>query len=302
MTGRVETSNRQRDAWTAIWGDALASVLPGSPLYPVVQDWWTRELGACGQASAVLEIGAGAGAHPARIAAGLFPSGLVAACDFRAAPARIPGVAYVGGATMEALPFADGAFDLILSQFAFEYARPEPASVELARLLRPGGVVRLLMHHPEAVFSTYLDHRIACLSVGAEIAQAAAARGVDRTLAKVRLKGALKRAEAMAARYAGAAAYPKVASDLAEFIKAGRRRLSDISGPDPEGDLPFLAQCEPALLIARAQEAATNDPAAMETVMQRFIQHGFDQADYAPLLVQDGDSVVAWAVRLRKRA
>jgi SAM-dependent methyltransferase len=40
----------------------------------------------------------------------------------------------------EALPFADGAFDVVLSQFGHMFApRPEVATAEMLRVLRPGG-------------------------------------------------------------------------------------------------------------------------------------------------------------------
>jgi demethylmenaquinone methyltransferase/2-methoxy-6-polyprenyl-1,4-benzoquinol methylase len=44
----------------------------------------------------------------------------------------------------EALPFADGSFDVIFSCYVAKYCDPETFGAELARVLRPGG--RLLMY------------------------------------------------------------------------------------------------------------------------------------------------------------
>lgn len=52
-----------------------------------------------------------------------------------------------GGIDAEALPFADGTFDLVVSQYGIEYARLEPAIGEALRVLAPGGRIALVLHH-----------------------------------------------------------------------------------------------------------------------------------------------------------
>jgi len=55
--------------------------------------------------------------------------------------ARLPGVEIVT-ASAEALPFADAAFDAVLSQLVVNFMPDGPAGVrEMARVTRPGGVV-----------------------------------------------------------------------------------------------------------------------------------------------------------------
>src|SRR6266540_1357707 len=50
----------------------------------------------------------------------------------------------------ESLPFADGAFDAVLSQFAHMFApRPEIATREMLRVLRPGGLIAFSTWPPE---------------------------------------------------------------------------------------------------------------------------------------------------------
>lgn len=54
--------------------------------------------------------------------------------------------AYVGD--LEALPFADGTFDITVVTGALEYTRTRRAITELARVTRPGGVVITSMLNP----------------------------------------------------------------------------------------------------------------------------------------------------------
>src|SRR6266436_4004902 len=51
---------------------------------------------------------------------------------------------------VEALPFPDGAFDVVLSQFGHMFApRPEAAIAEMLRVLKPGGTIAFSTWPPE---------------------------------------------------------------------------------------------------------------------------------------------------------
>lgn len=64
-----------------------------------------------------------------------------------------PGLRLTGGVALERLPFADASFDGAASQFGIEYADVRRALPELARVLRPGGRARLLLHHADSAVS-----------------------------------------------------------------------------------------------------------------------------------------------------
>jgi len=56
-------------------------------------------------------------------------------------------VQFLGGVNLGALPFAAGQFDVVVSQFGFEYG-PRPSSAhELVRVLREEGQLELVCHH-----------------------------------------------------------------------------------------------------------------------------------------------------------
>jgi len=56
------------------------------------------------------------------------------------------GITLKGGVSMESLPFPDGAFAAVTSQFGFEYGDIGAIAVETARVLRKDGRVGLLTH------------------------------------------------------------------------------------------------------------------------------------------------------------
>lgn len=67
-------------------------------------------------------------------------------------PTQHAGIRFRPGVDMEtSLPFEAEAFDLVCSQFGFEYARREPALAEALRVLRPDGRLALVMHHAGSV-------------------------------------------------------------------------------------------------------------------------------------------------------
>lgn len=59
-------------------------------------------------------------------------------------------IKFYGNMPSERLAFADNQFDLAISQFGFEYAKPEPALQQLQRVLKPGGSFIALIHHSES--------------------------------------------------------------------------------------------------------------------------------------------------------
>jgi malonyl-CoA O-methyltransferase len=97
----------------------------------------------------VLDVGSGTGALLARLAAAR-PALRTAAIDLApgmaaATRARLP-AALVAAADADALPFRDGAFDLVLSTSTLQWLpRLEPAFAEARRVLAPGGVLAVAL-------------------------------------------------------------------------------------------------------------------------------------------------------------
>ncbi|MDE0001345.1 MAG: class I SAM-dependent methyltransferase, partial [Rhodospirillaceae bacterium] len=60
--------------------------------------------------------------------------------------ADLASVRFIGKTAAESLPFADGSFDVVVSQYGLEYADLEPTLSEAARVLAPGGRLHWLAH------------------------------------------------------------------------------------------------------------------------------------------------------------
>jgi SAM-dependent methyltransferase len=64
---------------------------------------------------------------------------------------RLGRIHFHGRTGAEALPFDDGSFDLVCSQFGLEYSDLSRSFPEIARTLRPRGRLALIMHHADSV-------------------------------------------------------------------------------------------------------------------------------------------------------
>ncbi|MGB7407946.1 MAG: class I SAM-dependent methyltransferase, partial [Pontixanthobacter sp.] len=65
-------------------------------------------------------------------------------------PKAPEGITVKSGISMESLPFADGSFAIIVSQFGFEYSEIEPTAAEMARVLQKNGTIGLMTHRPDS--------------------------------------------------------------------------------------------------------------------------------------------------------
>jgi ubiquinone/menaquinone biosynthesis C-methylase UbiE len=287
-------TDAERDAWGHVWADNLASVASNDPAYAILQSWWLREFRSLGRLGRVLEIGAGGAAQVASLVASAFPGTEVIASDFRTLPeGRIRGVTWRSDAPIEALPFPDAHIDVLASQFAFEYARRAEAVVALARVVRPGGAARLIMHHPGSAFSSRLPHRVKCLTAGIALFRAASAPDHSRSIA---LKQALRRLDELLAAYAKPPVLQDVLDDLRDFAATGKNVATVTS--NSADDMAYLQQCDSALHLTRQQLKAAYTNAQMNELMQQFRAAGFTATQYGPL--DDHGRLLAWAVRLQK--
>lgn len=159
-------------AWTSFWreqgphshclrlgGDAVGSTLR--------RHWETLACGLAAQ-ERVIDIGCGSGIV-GRIMLATRPDLSIAGID--SANIRFggaPGLAIHGGVEMEALAFPPASFGWAVSQFGFEYGDPHRAAPELARVLRPGGRLSLVVHHREsAIVATNAARRSALHEIAA---------------------------------------------------------------------------------------------------------------------------------------
>lgn len=79
-------------------------------------------------------------------------------------PAAPAGVELRTGVAMERLPFRPGTFDLVTSQFGYEYGATERTAAEVARILKPSGRFSFLVHHRDGPIVAHNEARRGALA------------------------------------------------------------------------------------------------------------------------------------------
>jgi ubiquinone/menaquinone biosynthesis C-methylase UbiE len=122
----INSSSRDGEELAALWQD-LANLLPAG--------------------ARVLDLATGNGAVAEHFAS-TNPNLNITGVDQADITPVTTQVSYQGRIDITELPFADGSFDMVTSQFGFEYAPRLNAAEEAARVLADGGQLCFLMHHP----------------------------------------------------------------------------------------------------------------------------------------------------------
>lgn len=151
--------------WTRFWkSGALHAVENGKDadsLNPLIQ-FWQAEVIQLGSSARVLDIGTGNGAIPRLLVQQL--GELAPACDAvdlsdispvwwandPLAPEHNK-IRFHGNTQAEELPFENGCFSHVYSQYGLEYTHLKKSVPELLRVLQPAGRVRLIVHHQDSV-------------------------------------------------------------------------------------------------------------------------------------------------------
>jgi ubiquinone/menaquinone biosynthesis C-methylase UbiE len=156
----------RRRSWSQYWASGLLHSCPGSfagNYDGAIAEFWAQSFARLGPGQRVLDIATGNGALP-RLLLGVDGGndfdGEIDAIDLarmapdwlgRLRPAQRSRLHFHPGTDAEALPFADGQFNLVISQYGIEYADLDRALVEAARVLVAQGSLCLLMHHRQSL-------------------------------------------------------------------------------------------------------------------------------------------------------
>lgn len=160
----MRKEDKTRDAWTHYWRSgrlATCFVGMGHEQAFELREFWAGFFRDFENDAVLLDICTGNGAVALLAAETALEAGrtwFVHGADIaeirphasvRNAPAALRNVRFWPGVAMEQLPFEDGAIDGISGQYALEYTDRARSIPELARVLRPGGRIRLLLHARE---------------------------------------------------------------------------------------------------------------------------------------------------------
>ena len=147
--------------WTDYWSAGRQDVMTvdgagqgaGADTFGVWKAW----LSALPDGASILDLATGSGQIPrhalnvAETTGRTFHVVGVDYADLKPDPRlQAAGVVLTGGVRLERLPFPDGRFDAVTSQYGIEYADQGDALDEAARVLAPGGVACMLIHHADS--------------------------------------------------------------------------------------------------------------------------------------------------------
>ncbi len=291
----------------SIWRDRIES----DPVFccPVdygagqaLEGFWREVFRSARPGSRVLEIGCGSG-QVSLWAAEAKPGLKILATDLhnRCADAlRHPDIRFQGHVRAEQLPFPPGAFELVVSNFAFEYADLPPACRELGRVLTPGGGAVLVMHRVDSDISVSsrlmieIDRRLRETGIP-ESVRRAAGLGRHHLSRRKLLKQALsRRADIPAAvfNFSGAE-YFVMAERLLRGEAVDAAELDQV-------DQGFAMR----LRMAREQARVALDTARLRTLLAAFSAAGLrtDASDLSCTYPDGRVDQVGWIALLTKAA
>lgn len=309
----------RRAAWSRFWESGARHSLPGSfrgNYQGAIRAFWAEGFSILGPTDRMLDLGTGNGALPALLFE-LLPRErwpMIEAVDLaEPRPSWLAlwpeaRVRFRGGVRMEALPYADAAFDLICSQFAIEYGERRPTVAECARVLAPGGRLAAVLHHAEshflAVAREELDHLRWLLSDSAlegplveALPYAAGRTGAEAEAARARLNAALA---ALSQRIEQA----KV-PDL--LITAGQTVLAVIETARQAGAAAaaerwshFRGELEAAALRTKEMIAAALDERGMRLWQECLVEAGI-AIEQLVVLKEASGLLLGWGLKARRR-
>jgi len=244
----------------------------------------------------VLDLATGDGAVLGKMRAGRSDLRLTGVDSSRFLPAARPGTKLRAGVAIEQLPFADASFDAVVSQFGLEYSRTSLSTREAARVMRPGGRCRFVIHHEG---SRILAHNLARLEALRWASGGSGPIGKARNLAKARALSALPTPPLFGEAVAEARRLFPDQNVAEEFTGAVKQTL-DLGRRDVKGMLEALDELatRAANEIGRIESlaGAVRDRAGIERLAAELAAAGIVTEPPAELHEQGSGAPFAWLI------
>ena len=152
-------------AWSDYWSEGRGSgCLAGAPpeLRNRLEAVWQELARTLADGASVLDIAAGDGAV-FRAMRSVRGDLVMKGVDSAVVGDGAAGMDITGGIDASELPFVDGRFDAVVSQFGLEYCPPR-AVAEAVRVAAPGAVMTLLCHHADSIAVAHNARRAAAMT------------------------------------------------------------------------------------------------------------------------------------------
>jgi SAM-dependent methyltransferase len=219
-----------RDAWNDFWAvnargggvDGGTGCLPRrwAAIESTQRSTWTEYAEAIPQGARVLDLATGDGRVLAWLKAARDDLDLMGVDLSPTLPPAPPGISIRSAIPMENLPFEDGAYDTVISQFGLEYGHTALVAAEIARVLKEDGRAAFIVHRGDGPILEHNRERRSQLLWA--LREKAVARKVKTRLQ--RGASAIDEAAAFAAKIAGEGAQKYGQSSPAWEIPEAIRR------------------------------------------------------------------------------
>ena len=330
MTGGTPADDAQA-VWTRLWRSGVlhscATAIDGNYDGPVRAFWQSRfdrvpdggrvvDVGTGNCALALLAAGAARASGRHMEIHGVDLADISPAAAGAADAAAFDGIRFHARTPLTALPFGDGGVDLLVSQFAFEYAPRDAAVSEALRVLGPGGGAAMVLHSDHSLVARVSAERLPWfghLLRGSPMLDAARTMiGVLAGAGSASQRAALAndtQAEAARAAFNAAAEAlldrarePGAGEVLGRFMPALAQAVKS-AARDPEAAgrafdalRQWLHDEEARLLQMRAAQL---DAAGLEALASRFSEAGYQVA--CGSLEQRPGAVLGWTLEAQPR-
>ena len=175
----AETSTPSAAHWSEYWASGALTSLPEDFAFNYdgeVERFWREQFEALPSGGCMLDICTGNG--PIALLAARWAQEANRAVEITAVDAArirpdsiaqrspadaelLAAIRFLGETPVEALPFEDGSFELVTSQYGLEYCRLDEAAPEVARVLAPGGRLAMVCHAPSSeIIETMADEQV----------------------------------------------------------------------------------------------------------------------------------------------
>jgi SAM-dependent methyltransferase len=163
------TSTRSERAWADFWRAGglgpESGCLPGAlrQIDAVQRQVWTDVARSLPRGARVLDLATGDGAVLGKLRDSRPELKLVGVDSSAVLPKGLKGARLKAGVPMEKLPFPAASFDLVTSQFGFEYGDTRRIAAELRRVLKPGARFAFIVHHAGGPIVAHNHERLGSL-------------------------------------------------------------------------------------------------------------------------------------------